>query len=107
MHTTRLLRIHFHTLQQPRATIWYHSGVDLKTLQERLGHRNIIHTVRYVHLADAYFPETTQKYYSRVTLTIQESETLVQQSFELVGKDESGGLWRKPNTFEDVIRRCE
>jgi hypothetical protein len=32
---------------------------------------------------------------------------LVQQGFELVGSDESCCLWRKPKTFEDVIRERE
>jgi len=103
----RTMQIHFHTLRHLRATIWYHSGVDLRTLQERLGHRNILHTFRYIHLADAYFPQTTQKYYTRATSTIQEGETLVQQGFELVGKDQSGCLWRKQKTFEDVVRERE
>lgn len=103
----RLMQIHFHTLRHLRATIWYHSGVDLRTLQERLGHRNILHTFRYIHLADAYFPETTQKYYTRVTSTIQKGELLVQEGFEFVASDGSGCLWRKPKTFEEVIRERE
>ena len=103
----RLLQIHIHTLRHLRATVWYHSGVDLRTLQDRLGHKTITHTFRYIHLADAYFPQSTQKYYTRVTHNIQEGETLVQQGFELVGSDQSGSLWRKPKTFEDVIRERE
>lgn len=106
-HNLVLLRIHVHTLQQPGATIWYHLGIDLKTRQERFGHRNIIHTFRYVHFADGYFPEITERYYTGVTLTIHEGEKLVQQDFELIGKDESGCLWRKPKTFEDVVRERE
>jgi len=103
----RLEKIHFHTLRHLRATIWYHSGVDLKTLQERLGHKNIIHTLRYVHLAEALFPESTDQYYTRVTSTIKEGEQLVQQGFELVGRDESGCLWRKRRTFEDIAKERE
>jgi len=103
----RLEKIHFHSLRHLRATIWYHSGVDLKTLQERLGHKNIIHTFRYVHLAEAMFPETTDQYYTRVTSTIKEGEHLVQQGFELVGRDESGCLWRKRKTFEDIAKERE
>jgi hypothetical protein len=98
---------HFHTLCHLLAAIWYHSGVDLKTLQDRLGNRNIIHTFRYVHLANAYFSETTKQYYTRVTATVSAGEKLVQQGFELVGSDESGCLWRKPKTFEDVVRERE
>ena len=105
--TSRIMQIHIHTLRHLRATIWYHSGVDLRTIQERLGHKTITHTFRYIHLADAYFPESTQTYYTKVTENIQEGEPLVQQGFEFVGSDQTGCLWRKPKTFEDVIRERE
>jgi hypothetical protein len=69
--------------------------------------KNIIHTLRYVHLAEAIFPETTDKYYTRVTSTIKEGEQLVQQGFELAGRDESVCLWRKRKTFEDIAKERE
>jgi hypothetical protein len=103
----RIKQIQFHTLRHLRAPIWYHSGVDIRTLQDRLGHRNILHTSRYVHLADAYYPEATKKYYTRVTSTIQEGEVLAQEGFEFVASDTSGCLWRKPKTFEDIVRERE
>ncbi len=103
----RFRQIHFHTLRHFRATLWYHSGVDLKTLQERLGHKSIIHTLRYVHLADAYSPRSAEEYYTRVTATIKDGEQLVQKGFEFVGKDDSGCLWRKRKTFEDMLKERE
>jgi hypothetical protein len=103
----RLEKIHFRTLRHLRATIWYHSGVDLKTLQERLGHRSIIRTLRYVHLTEAIFPETTEQYYTRVMSAIKQGEQLVQQGFELVGQDESGCLRHKRKTFEDIAKERE
>jgi len=103
----RLEQIHFHTLRHLRATIWYRSGVDLKTLQERLGHKNITHTFRYIHIAEALFPEMPDEYFTRVTATLKEGELLVQQGFEFVGKDESGCLWRKKKTYEDVVKERE
>ena len=103
----RLTKIHFHTLRHLRATLWYRSGVDLKTLQDRLGHKNITHTLRYVHIAEANFPEINEQYYTRVTANIKEGEQLAQQGFEFVGKDESGCLWRKKKTYEDIIKERE
>jgi hypothetical protein len=41
------------------------------------------------------------------TVTIKEGEQLVQQGFELVGQDESGCLWRKKKTFEDMAKERE
>jgi len=37
----------------------------------------------------------------------KEGEQLVQQGFELVGRDESGCLWRKRKTFEDIAKERE
>jgi putative N-acetylmannosamine-6-phosphate epimerase len=53
------------------------------------------------------FPDTTDQYYTRVTATIKEGEQLAQQGFELVGRDESGCLWRKRKTFEDIVKERE
>jgi hypothetical protein len=36
-----------------------------------------------------------------------EGEQLVQGGFELVGRDESGCLWRKRKTFEDIAKERE
>lgn len=44
---------------------------------------------------------------SRMLQLVKRVEKLVQQGFELVGKDESGCLWRKPKTFEDIVRERE
>jgi hypothetical protein len=47
------------------------------------------------------------EYFTRVTVTLKEGELLVQQGFEFVGKDESGCLWRKKKTYEDVVKERE
>jgi integrase len=105
--TLRLGQIHFHTLRHLRATMWWHSGVDLPTIQQRLGHRNINQTQRYVHLSKTFFPESTEENYTKLTATIAEGEPWVQQGFKLVGKDESGCLWEKKKTFEDKLKEQE
>src|SRR3990170_1107999 len=91
----RLLQIHLHTLRHLRATLWYCGGVDIKTLQDRLGHRQLEDTALYIHLSDVYAPQRETGYYTRMTATMREGEQLVQEGFEFVGKDESGCLWRK------------
>ena len=43
----------FHDLRRFRATQWNRLGVDLKTIQELLGHADIRTTMRYVGFVDA------------------------------------------------------
>jgi hypothetical protein len=66
--------------------------------------RLLIHTKH--HLFTFYFFDSNQ-YYTRVTSTTKEGEQLVQQGFELVGRDESGCLWRKRKTFEEITKERE
>jgi integrase len=41
----------FHDFRHFRATQWVRLGVDLKTVQEYLGHQDIHTTMRYAHFA--------------------------------------------------------
>ena len=47
----RLPWVGFHDLRRYRATQWVRQGVDLKTVQELLGHADIQTTMRYTHFA--------------------------------------------------------
>jgi len=44
----------FHGLRYFRATQWVKNGVDLKTVQELLGHSSITTTMRYAHYAPSH-----------------------------------------------------
>ena len=46
--------VSFHDLRHFRATQWVMRGVDLRTVQELLGHSNITTTMRYVHFAPSH-----------------------------------------------------
>jgi integrase len=45
----------FHDLRHFRATQWLRSGIDVRTVQELLGHSAIQTTMRYLHLVDGTF----------------------------------------------------
>jgi integrase len=44
----------FHDLRHYRATQWVKHGVDIRTVKEWLGHRDIQTTMRYAHFAPTY-----------------------------------------------------
>ena len=44
----------FHTLRHYRATQWVKHGIDIRTVKEWLGHRDIQTTMRYAHFAQGH-----------------------------------------------------
>src|SRR2546430_10466252 len=48
---TTLFRSGFHDFRHFRASQWVMRGIDLRTVQELLGHRDITTTMRYAHFA--------------------------------------------------------
>ena len=43
-------RIRFHDLRHTAITLWVHSGVNLKVIQDMAGHESITTTMGYVHM---------------------------------------------------------
>jgi integrase len=52
---------HFHDLRHTFASQLVMNGVDLKTVQELLGHKDIKMTLRYSHLSQAHKKEAVNK----------------------------------------------
>ena len=54
-HTKFLTGSHPHMLRHATGFYLANNGVDTRTIQAYLGHRNIMHTVRYTQLAPDRF----------------------------------------------------
>ena len=76
----------FHDFRHFRATQWVMGGLDLRTVQELLGHRDIQTTMRYAHFAPDHAAKRV------IEIQRQEAEQLRQQTGnrEAAG-DESAG----------------
>jgi integrase len=83
----RLMQIHFHTLRHYFATMTYHRTRDVLYTKHLLGHRSLIHTLRYVQLvnfeSDDFVVKIATDKASRVSL--------LEEGFELIGQD--GNEW--------------
>jgi site-specific recombinase XerD len=51
----------FHDFRHFRATQWLINGVDVRTVQELLGHSNINTTMRYVHYIQQHASDAIQR----------------------------------------------
>ena len=51
----------FHDLRHFRATQWLKNGVDVRTVQELLGHADINTTMRYVHYLQEHAVESVRQ----------------------------------------------
>ena len=52
---------HFHDLRHTFASRLVMSGVDIRTVQELMGHKDIRMTMRYSHLSDAHLKDAVNK----------------------------------------------
>lgn len=83
---TGLTWIHPEDFRHFRATQWVRQGVDLKTVQELLGHANIRTTMRYAHFAPRHAAR------SIVEAQRAEAQSLRQLMFDYTGPKQDQGL---------------
>lgn len=75
-----VVNFHWHDLRHTFASRLVMAGVDLRTVQELLGHKTIAMTVRYSHLAPAHQREAIERLASRPTATATATEAILENA---------------------------
>ena len=92
----RLKLISFRTFRHWKATMEYLKFKDIMYVKELLGHRSIIHTTRYIHLAKTIM-KTPSQWICKVARNSEEAKELIEAGFEYVCTTPEGVmLFRKP-----------
>ncbi len=76
---------HWHDIRHTFASRLVMAGVDLRTVQELLGHKTIAMTVRYAHLAPAHQREAIERLTARPTSTTTSTIPIRRETAEVVG----------------------
>ncbi len=91
MRLAGIENFHWHDLRHSFASRLVMAGVDLRTVQELLGHKTIAMTVRYSHLAPTHLQEAVE----RLTAKPTDTTTDTRQSAATAGGSLRSGLTRK------------
>jgi integrase len=94
----RLTRISFHTLRHWHATKLYHETKDIMFVQRRLGHRSIMNTMKYIHLAETYFGQEPEEYIVKVAETVEEALPLIEAGFVEASDFNGVKIYKIPKT---------
>jgi integrase len=94
----RLRKIRFHTFRHWHATWLYHKTKDIVHVQQRLGHKSITNTLKYIHLSQAYFREENEEYVVKVAKTPEEAMPLIAAGFEEASDFDGVKLYRIPKS---------
>ena len=76
------LKIHFHTFRHVRGTLDTRNGVPLMEVKERLGHRYLANTEKYIHWKNEYYHTEDDKFYSTSASTDEEADKLIENGWK-------------------------
>jgi integrase len=96
LNKPEFLKIHFHTFRHMRGTLDVHNHVPLFEVKEKLGHKCICNTEKYVHWNRQLYDAKSDRYHFAAVSTIEEAGKLIETGYEFVTDMEGMKLFRKP-----------
>jgi len=72
-----------------------HQTKDPFYVQEFLGHKDIRNTMKYIHLAEKLFKESSNDFICKVAKNIEEATPLIEAGFDFVHEFNGVMLFRK------------
>lgn len=91
----RLLRITFHTFRHWKATMLAHQTRDPFFVKDFMGHKNIMNTMRYIHLSKIIFKHKDNEFITKVARTVEEARKLIEAGFEKHDEFDGIHIYRK------------
>ena len=103
LKTANITNLHWHDLRHTFASRLVMKGVDLRTVQELMGHKSITMTLRYAHLSPHHQLEAVQRLNGPASGTITstkqtEDECLADDSEQVLEKEEENGAGDRGRT---------
>ena len=95
LNEPRLLKISLHTFRHWVGTMHYHNVKSIVHVQQKLGHRSITSTMRYITIEESLFQEAPEDFYSATAKTVPEACKLVEAGFEYVCDFDGMKVFRK------------
>ena len=87
--------VKFHSLRHWKGTMEYHETKDLIHVQYLLGHRNVQNTIKYIHMEQAIFQETDNRFHVKVAENLDEAIKLLEDGHDYVTDMDGKKLFRK------------
>jgi len=78
------LKLHFHSFRHIRGTLDIMNGIPLYEVKDKLGHRCISNTDKYVHWAKQLQPEGNDKYSTQTVATDDEADRLIENGWQFI-----------------------
>jgi integrase len=91
LQNPRINRITFHTFRHFFGTMEYHKTKDILHVQQRLGHRSVLSTMRYTQLVNF----ESDDYHVKTAHSLKEDEELISTGFEYVTERDGVKIYRK------------
>jgi integrase len=91
-----ILKVHFHSFRQWKATTEYHNTKDLIRVQELLGHKNIKITRQYICIEKQVYKKAEgDKFHTKVVTTKEEIVQVVDAGFDHIMTKDGLAYFRK------------